>query len=87
MGTELLHERFAEAAAETRAAQLLVMDAARTNTELLEAGTPLQEEDAVRTMRDGGYAVTLVRRAAMHLFEVTGGRGLLPDGAVAARFS
>jgi alkylation response protein AidB-like acyl-CoA dehydrogenase len=76
MGTELLHERFAEAAAETRAAELLVMDAARTNAALLDAGTPLGEEDAARTMRDGGYAVTLVRRAAMHLFEVTGGRGL-----------
>jgi alkylation response protein AidB-like acyl-CoA dehydrogenase len=75
-GTELLHERFAEAAAETQAAKLLVMDAARKNTALLEAGEPLGEGDAARTMRDGGYAVTLARRAAMHLFEVTGGRGL-----------
>ena len=75
-GTELMHERFAEAAAETRAAQLLVMDAARTNTALLEAGTSLGEGDAARTMRDGGYAVTLARRAAIRLFEMTGGRGL-----------
>jgi alkylation response protein AidB-like acyl-CoA dehydrogenase len=76
LGTELLHERFAEAAAETRAGELLVMDAARKNTELLEAGARLGEDDAARTMRDGGYAVTLARRAAMHLFEVTGGHGL-----------
>lgn len=75
-GAELLHERFAEAAAETRAAQLLLMDSARTNSELLEAGNALDEGDAARTMRDGGYAVTLARRAAMRLFEVTGGRGL-----------
>jgi len=76
MGTELLHERFAEAAAQTHAAQLLLMDTARKNTELLAAGVPLGEGDAARAMRDGGYAVALARRAATGLFEVTGGRGL-----------
>jgi 3-hydroxy-9,10-secoandrosta-1,3,5(10)-triene-9,17-dione monooxygenase len=75
-GMELLHERFAEAAAETRSAELLLMDTARRNSAKLEAGEALGEEDAARSMRDGGYAVTLARRAAMQLFEVTGGRGL-----------
>jgi alkylation response protein AidB-like acyl-CoA dehydrogenase len=75
-GTELLHERFAEAASETRSAELLLMDSARRNSAKLEAGDALDESDAARTMRDGGYVVMLARRAAMRLFEVTGGRGL-----------
>jgi alkylation response protein AidB-like acyl-CoA dehydrogenase len=75
-GAELLHERFAEATAETRAAQLLLMDTARQNSELLEAGKALGEADSMRSQRDGCYAVMLARRAATRLFEVTGGRGL-----------
>jgi len=75
-GAELLLERYAEAAAETRAASLLLMDSARCNSELLEAGKTLGDEDVARTMRDTGYAVMLARRAAMRLFEVTGGHGL-----------
>lgn len=75
-GTELLHERFAEAAAETRAAELLLMDTARRNSAKLDAGDALDEADAARSIRDGGYSVMAARRAAMRLFEVTGGRGL-----------
>lgn len=75
-GAELLLERYAEAAAVTRAASLLLMDSARCNSELLEAGKTLGDEDVARTMRDTGYAVMLARRAAMRLFEVTGGHGL-----------
>lgn len=75
-GMELLHERFAEAAAETRSAELLLIDSARQNSVKLEAGQILDESDAARSVRDGGYSVMLARRAAMRLFEVTGGRGL-----------
>ncbi|MGH7075308.1 MAG: acyl-CoA dehydrogenase family protein [Stellaceae bacterium] len=75
-GAELLMERLSEAAAETRAAALLLLDSARTNAALLAAGKTLGEADAARSMRDGGYAVTMARRAATRLFEVTGGRGL-----------
>lgn len=75
-GMELLHERFAEASAETRSAELLLIDSTRQNTVKLEAGGALDEGDAARSVRDGGYSVMLARRAAMRLFEVTGGRGL-----------
>jgi alkylation response protein AidB-like acyl-CoA dehydrogenase len=75
-GVELLLERFAEAAAETRSAELLLIDTTRQNSVKLEAGLALDESDAARSVRDGGYAVMVSRRAAMRLFEVTGGRGL-----------
>lgn len=75
-GAELLQERFAEASAATRAARLLLMDTARLNTELLEAGKALTEDNSMRSQRDGGYAVMLARQAASRLFEVTGGRGI-----------
>jgi alkylation response protein AidB-like acyl-CoA dehydrogenase len=76
LGAELLHERFAEAGAEAKAASLLLIDTARQNTDLLKAGKALGEADAARSSRDGAYAVAMARRAAMRLFEVTGGRGL-----------
>jgi resorcinol 4-hydroxylase (FADH2) len=75
-GTELLHARLSEAAAETRAAALLLLDTVRTNTAILAAGGSLGEADVARSMRDGGYAVLMAKRAATRLFEVTGGRGL-----------
>lgn len=75
-GTELLLERLSEATAATRAAALLLLDTARTNTAMLEAGKLLGEADAARSIRDGNYAVLMARRAATRLFEVTGGRGL-----------
>ncbi len=75
-GAELLQERFAEAAAAARAATLLLMDTARRNTAILEAGETLSEADSLRSQHDGGYAVMLVRRAATRLVEATGGRGL-----------
>jgi len=75
-GSELLHERMSGAAAEIRAAALLLLDSARTNMELLASGVSLGEAEAARSMRDGAYAVVMARRAAMRMFEVTGGRGL-----------
>ena len=42
----------------------------------LEADQPLADEDARLTERDGVYAAVLAKRAAMRVFEATGGRSL-----------
>ena len=83
---ELLQERLAEAAAETNAASLVLMDVARANQAKLEAGIALGEPDAARSARDGAYAVLLARRAATRLFEVTGGHGLYLSGPMQRAF-
>lgn len=72
---EIAGERFGEAAAETRAATLLVLDSAKRNMRLLAAGKLLGEEDAAVTMRDSAYAMILAKRAATRIFEATGSRG------------
>ena len=74
-GGEIVNERLSEAAAETRAATLLLLDSARRNMERLTAGTALGEADAALTLRDSAYAMILARRAASRLFESSGGRG------------
>jgi 3-hydroxy-9,10-secoandrosta-1,3,5(10)-triene-9,17-dione monooxygenase len=74
-GSEIVSERLSEAAAETRAATLLVLDSARRNMERLSAGATLDETDAALTMRDSAYAMILAKRAAARLFESSGGRG------------
>ena len=83
---ELLQERLAEAAAETNAASLVLMDVARANQAKLEAGIALAEPDAARSARDGAYSVLLARRAATRLFEVTGGHGLYLSGHMQRAF-
>ena len=74
-GGEIVNERLSEAAAETRAATLLLLDSARRNMERLTAGTALGEADAALTLRDSAYAMILAKRAASRLFESSGGRG------------
>ena len=75
-GSEALPTRLAEAAAEIRAAKLLVLAAARTNMEKLARGERLDDTDAAVSRRDGAYAVVLARRAAGRIFEGTGGHGV-----------
>lgn len=75
-GAEAMPVRLAEAVAETRAARLLVLDAARANMARLEAGGRLDEDDAAVSRRDGAFAARLARRAAARLFEGTGGHGV-----------
>jgi 3-hydroxy-9,10-secoandrosta-1,3,5(10)-triene-9,17-dione monooxygenase len=75
-GVEVLYERLSEAAVETRAAALLILDAARSNMGRLIAGDALGEADAALSLRNGAYAATLAKRAATRLFEAVGGRGI-----------
>ena len=84
--SELLHERLSEAAAETHAATLVLMDCARDIMARLTAGGTLGEADAARSGRDGAYAVRLARQAVTRLFEVTGGHGLYLSGPMQRAF-
>lgn len=74
-GGEIVSEQVSEAAAETRAATLLLFDSARRNMEKLNAGMTLGEADAALTLRDSAYAMRLAKCAATRLFELSGGRG------------
>jgi alkylation response protein AidB-like acyl-CoA dehydrogenase len=76
LGIELLHERLSEAAAEIRAATLLLLDTARANMAKLAEGKLLGDADAAVSMRDSGYAMLLAKRAATTIFEATGAHGL-----------
>lgn len=75
-GMELLGSRLAESAAGTRAASLLLTDAARNVMRRLDAGAALGESDAAHSLRDSGYAVMLAKRAATLMFEASGGQGV-----------
>lgn len=75
-GLDLLRGRISEAAAETRAATLLLLDAARNVMARLASGAAVDDADAAVAMRDSGYAVLLAKRAAMRMFEASGGHGL-----------
>jgi alkylation response protein AidB-like acyl-CoA dehydrogenase len=75
-GLDLLRGRISEAAAETRAATLLLLDAARNVMARLTAGAAVDDADAAVAIRDSGYAVLLAKRAAMRMFEASGGHGL-----------
>jgi alkylation response protein AidB-like acyl-CoA dehydrogenase len=75
-GLDLLRGRLSEAAAETRAASLLLLDAARNVMARLTEGAAVDDADAAVAMRDSGYAVLLAKRAAMRMFEASGGHGL-----------
>lgn len=79
-GMEALPARLSESVAETRAARLLVLDAARANMEKLERGDRLDATDQAVSRRDGAFAVRLARRAAERLFEATGGHGVYTGG-------
>jgi alkylation response protein AidB-like acyl-CoA dehydrogenase len=85
-GIDLSYERLSEAGAETHAAKLLLLDVVRTAMAKLEGGGALGEADAARSQRDGAYAVTMARRAATRLFEMTGGRGLYLSGPMQRAF-
>ncbi len=76
VGNELLQEKMSKAAAETRAAALLLKDTSRLNMEKLAAGGSLGEADAALSMRDAAFAVDLAKSAASRLFEAMGGRGI-----------
>ena len=73
---EALHIRLAEAAAEARAARLLILDIARANMEKLASGIRLDAADGTRGMQQGAYACVLARRAAARLFEASGAHGI-----------
>lgn len=85
-GSEITGERLSEAAAETRAATLLLLDSARRNMARLAAGDALGEADAALTMRDSAYAMLLAKRAAARLFEMSGGRGQYSSSAIQRAF-
>jgi alkylation response protein AidB-like acyl-CoA dehydrogenase len=75
-GLDLLRARLGEAAAETRAATLLLMGAARATMARLVDGATLGEVDAAVTLHDSAYALKLVKQASVRIFEATGGHGL-----------
>jgi len=85
-GSEITSERLSEAAAETRAATLLLLDNARRNMARLSAGEALSEPDAALTMRDSAYAMLLAKRAAARLFEMSGGRGQYSSSTIQRAF-
>ena len=71
-GSDALHSHLAEAAAEAKAARLLVLEAAKSNMAKLADGKPLDDDDKIMTRHNGAFAATLARRAATRLFEVAG---------------
>jgi alkylation response protein AidB-like acyl-CoA dehydrogenase len=75
-GMELLRSRLAESAGATRAASLLLAEGARAVARRLDAGAALDESDAANSMLNSGYAVMLAKRAAILMFEASGGQGL-----------
>lgn len=74
-GSEIVAEQLSEAAAEARAATLLILDSAGRNMVRLSEGATLGEADAALTLRDSAYAMRLAKNAATRLFELSGGRG------------
>jgi 3-hydroxy-9,10-secoandrosta-1,3,5(10)-triene-9,17-dione monooxygenase len=81
-GIDLLYARLATAAAESHAAALLVREAAHRVMKKLADGGRLDEADAGLAMRDTGYALKLVKRAATQIFEATGAHGLYLSNAI-----
>jgi 3-hydroxy-9,10-secoandrosta-1,3,5(10)-triene-9,17-dione monooxygenase len=73
-GSEINRAQFSEAAVETHAASLLLLDRAKQNMDLLSAGAALGETEAALTTRDSAYAMVLIKRAATRLYEMGGGR-------------
>jgi alkylation response protein AidB-like acyl-CoA dehydrogenase len=73
---EALYTRLAEAAAEVKAARLLILDAAASTMATLASGARLTAADGTRNMHANAYACVLVRHAAARLFEATGAHGI-----------
>lgn len=78
--------RLAEAAAETRAARLLLLVGAREFMRALESGRNLTIEDATPVERDGCYAAVLAKRAAVRVFEATGSHTMFAGNALQRRY-
>jgi len=83
---EALYGRLAEAAAEAKAAKLLILDAATTNMEKLASGACLDAADGTRGMHQNAYACALARRAAARLFEASGAHGIYLSGFMQRAF-
>ena len=81
-GIDLLHQRFADAAAASHAATLLLREAAQRVMAKLNTGANLNEADAGLAMRDSGYALRLAKQAALTIFEATGAHGLFLNNAI-----
>jgi alkylation response protein AidB-like acyl-CoA dehydrogenase len=81
-----IHGRIAEAAAEARAARLMVLDAAGEMTRKLNAGDPLTAMDSANYLRDSAYACQLSRRAASRLFEAVGAHGVFAGSPMQRAF-
>jgi alkylation response protein AidB-like acyl-CoA dehydrogenase len=76
LALEALYTRLAEAAAETKSAKLLIMDAAASNMRKLASGALLDAAEGTRGMHQNAYACALTRRAAARLFEGAGAHGV-----------
>jgi alkylation response protein AidB-like acyl-CoA dehydrogenase len=86
MGLELLQACLSEVAAETRAAMLLLLDAAKSAMRRLEEGSALGDAEAGATLRDSAYALKLAKHAATKMFEASGGHALYLDSALQRGF-
>ena len=73
---EALHARLGEAAAEVRAARLLIGDAAGANMAKLNADGHLTADDGIACMQQASYACVLAGRAVTRLFEACGAHGI-----------
>jgi resorcinol 4-hydroxylase (FADH2) len=74
--------RYAEAAAATEAAELLLMTNLRHAIEKLHAGGEITVADRIRARRDQAYATKLALQAVEALNASTGGAGLLLDNPI-----
>ena len=83
---EALYGRIAQAAAEVKAARLLILDAVRANMAMLAAGADLTAADGTRCMHQASYACVLVSRAARRLFEACGAHGIHLSNAMQRMF-
>jgi alkylation response protein AidB-like acyl-CoA dehydrogenase len=85
-GLELLQACLGEVAAETRAAKLLLLDAAKAAMRRLEEGLALGDAEAGATLRDSAYALKLAKHAATRMFEASGGHALYLNTALQRGF-
>jgi 3-hydroxy-9,10-secoandrosta-1,3,5(10)-triene-9,17-dione monooxygenase len=83
---EALYTRLSEAAAEAKAARLMILDAAAGNMAKLRAGAHLTAADGTRSMHQNAYACVLARRAAARLQEASGAHGIYLSNAMQRAF-
>ena len=74
------HSRLAEAAAEAKAARLMIFEAAKSNMAKLADGEELDGHDKIMTRHSGAYAATLARRSCTRLFEAAGAHEIYLGG-------